>query len=131
MDITYNYFLSQGVCPLCGNDYVQKGHKACSLCLYIKREKVKLLRMERRENGLCVYCGKKLSTDKNIVCDACCKKQKLYHQKRIQRLKENNLCIACGKEPAVKGKLRCTRCLIKSTESTLKSRKKKNVYKIS
>lgn len=110
-----NYYLSQGRCPRCsGRNFVEPGKCECRECSLKESEKLRELRLIRRENGQCTRCGKILEDGTKYVQCAECRKYNAaffkFNRERYYGLKEAGMCVKCG-APAEPGKTMCRKCL--------------------
>lgn len=109
------YYLSRGRCPRCnGKNPVEPGKHECRECSIRISEKLRELRVIRRENGQCTRCGKVLENGTKYVQCADCRKYNgnyfKFNKSRYERCKEDGECVKCG-HPAEPGRTMCRKCL--------------------
>lgn len=135
------WYLSHGICPHCGRNDLQPGHKLCLECRMKDNERHKgkpiteetrqyrieykrRIRDERKASGICIRCGKRKTDGKHTHC-AVCRAKKAAEQREYNRrqgmipieLRGEGYCSRCFK-PIESGKL-CAECyehLVKQAE---------------
>jgi predicted amidophosphoribosyltransferase len=95
----YHGYKEHGICARCGGQWAEPGYVFCKTCIDKnrksqekhdptgdkKRERMRILRENRRAAGLCFSCGGKLNGI-HKQCDKCRNKQRESQQ--IQRIKK-------------------------------------------
>lgn len=85
----YEHYKNNGICVKCGAAYALAGHVLCGGCMKKaehaqkkydpdgskKRERMAILREERRAKGLCLVCGAK-TDGVHMSCKSCLSKQR-------------------------------------------------------
>ena len=124
------FYLSQGICPICHHEPIYGKYKTCATCREKRRQtrtdrhrtqsqkkRAKERYESRKSNGICVVCGKRKSEKDRTMCHICAKKDSTRRNKSgiYEYRKENGLCLWC-ESPVVEGKFYCKECLEKKRE---------------
>ena len=134
----YDFYKSNGICPICGINIIFKHESACPECRAERQTRAEhnreyfraytnSVRAERVKNGLCAMCGKP-TVDGKYRCPECTEKARQYAKKRPKKyVKENwssdGQCTICGGEPLAKGKRVCEKCYLRMLNSVEKREK--------
>jgi hypothetical protein len=101
------------ICKLCKEDVSPNSTVFCEEHLLKNRERGRVDRQRRKDEGLCRSCNKPISPKSKTWCDEHHEKQNEASRDNAQRIRANQLCQDCGENPRLLRKRRCGACQTK------------------